>query len=145
MNQLSIYYFLISIVVTLFLLYMQVRPRKLNVTFSTFFFPVILLIIGLLIINQLPRFQDFTLMIQLFVALFFGSMRAYSVTIYRDKGELYRVGNYKTIGIWIVYMAIEYLIELVANYNFSPIILDIGVSLLIQRLVTIFRTKQYTN
>ncbi|WP_216604222.1 hypothetical protein, partial [Acidianus sp. RZ1] len=108
---------------------------------STFFFPIFLIILGVLPVN-VSGFQALFLGVQILVASVFGFLRAHTVSIWRDIDGIYRKGDYRTVSLWLIYFALEYLIELMANYDFSPILLDLGVSLLSQRIVFMMRVSE---
>ncbi|HEX4225115.1 MAG TPA: hypothetical protein VHZ97_22305 [Pseudonocardiaceae bacterium] len=83
----------------------------------------------------------------LVIAAVFGVIRAFTVRLWRDNGQLFRQGNVLTIVLWVVAIAIhiggDTLIDSSAKgLSTSTLLLYLAVSLGVQQVVVRYRATQ---
>lgn len=129
----------ISLAVLVYLLYRQRQVRPLQ---SRLLFPLVLGVIGLVGLlsdtktHPLSSVQVVVLVALMLVdAIGLGAVRAFTVRLWRDGDRLLRQGSWLTVGLWLVGVAVHEGTLAVAHIDSSSLLLYMGLTLGVQRIV----------
>jgi uncharacterized BrkB/YihY/UPF0761 family membrane protein len=148
-NYISSTNIIISVLVLLYILYNQRRVRQLRQTLRLTL-PIVLIIVGFLSTTSHFNTQPLTTtgLILIVASLLFlaggmGALRAYTVKIWSNDQGVFRQGTWLTIGLWLVSVALHVVVEQFGHTGQSSLLLYVGITLAVQRLVLYSRARSY--
>ncbi len=136
----------VSVAILLYVLYQQ---RQIRVLKTKLVLPLILAVLGLssmlgdLKVHPLSASQA-TVLVGLFVgdAVGLGALRAFTVRLWREGGQIFRQGRWLTLGLWLVGVAVHEGVLAAAHFDSSSLLLYVGLTLGAQRLVLGARARR---
>ncbi len=136
----------VSVVILGYIVWNQIRVRRVR---TAMVLPVILIVLGA---GDLSRYvgrhglsaADMAVLAVsfLFVAIGLGAVRAYTVRLWQDGGNVLRQGTYVTILLWLAGAAIHVGVDSLVHSAAATYLLYLGLTLGSQRLVLAARAKR---
>ena len=138
---------IIGLIVLVFIIYRQRRVRLVRESVSITL-PLILAIVGIsnfeyyLSSNPLTMTSTISIIVSLlFLAVGMGAIRAFSVRIWRQNGDVFRQATWLTIALWIVSIALHIAIDQIGNTGESTLLIYYAITLFVQRSIVYARAK----
>lgn len=140
-NLVNYYIVLIEVLIIAVLAVRQLQVRRVTGSPRCLLVPMIFLVMGMPALSYVESQQVPFLVLQLLIASVLGALRSLSVKIWNSADGLKRKGNVFTLLLWFLFLLSELSLESIGHYSYSPAFLDLGTSLLSQRVVLIMRSK----
>ena len=148
----SITEIVIAVAVVLWILVRQMQKRSVREDSRPIAY-LVLAVVGIVEVANFMKSHPATpkaillTVVSLVIAAVFGVIRAYTVKLWREDGQLFRQGNALTIGLWIIGIAIHFggdtLIDSSAKgLSTTTILLYLAISLGVQQVVVKARAAQ---
>ena len=138
---------IIGLLVLVFIIYRQRRVRLVRESVSITL-PLILAIVGIsnfeyyLSSNHLTMTSTISIIVSLlFLAVGMGAIRAFSVRIWRQNGDVFRQATWLTIALWIVSIALHIAADQIGNTGEATLLIYYAITLLVQRSIVYARAK----
>lgn len=71
-----------------------------------------------------------------------GALRARTVRLWRDGGQVWRQGTWLTVALWLAGLAIHVAVDQADHLGSSSLLLYLGITYLVQRLVLLSRARR---
>ena len=138
---------IIGLIVLVFIIYRQRRVRLVRESVSITL-PLILAIVGIsnfeyyLSSNPLTMTSTISIIVSLlFLAVGMGAIRAFSVRIWRQNGDVFRQATWLTIALWIVSIALHIAADQIGNTGEATLLIYYAITLFVQRSIVYARAK----
>lgn len=142
----------IGVAVVILLLARQVQKRSVREDSRPLIF-LVLAVVGLVEAGQFVKTHPvgsqavLLAVASLVVAAIFGVIRAYTMRLWRESGQLFRQGNVLTIVLWLVAIGIHFGIDALIDssakgLSTSTLLLYLAVTLGVQQMVVRYRAAQ---
>ena len=138
---------IIGLLVLVFIIYRQRRVRLVRESVSITL-PLILAIVGIsnfeyyLSSNPLTMTSTISIIVSLlFLAVGMGAIRAFSVRIWRQNGDVFRQATWLTIALWIVSIALHIAADQIGNTGEATLLIYYAITLFVQRSIVYARAK----
>lgn len=136
----------VSVAILVYLLYQQ---RQIRVLKTTLLLPLVLAVVGLSsMLSDLKGHPLSTSQAAILVGLFvgdavgLGTLRAFTVRLWRQDQQVFRQGRWLTLGLWLVGVAVHEGGLAAAHIDSSSLLLYMGLTLAAQRLVLAARARR---